>query len=57
MGPEDTILFIEFFLLNSSLHSMQLGQINVLINYLIRKKQLQMNEAVAISPNAKHKLF
>lgn len=36
---------------------MQLGQINVLINYLIRKKQLQMNEAVAISPNAKHKLF
>lgn len=44
-------------LLNRLIDSMQLGQVKVLINYLIRRKQIAVNQTLAVLSNVKHNLF
>lgn len=56
-GTKQPTSFGRSFPFNRLTDLMQLDQINILSNYLIHRKQLIVNQVLAVLSNAGHKLF
>ena len=54
---DDLALFIGSFLLDSFIHTVQLGYVEVLLNFFVVFEHFPMNKSLTVPPNANHSLF